>query len=100
MQSDPCLIDVKNILSKESMSKLSSDKKEGKNNEAITKTNEKKDLIDINENKNLIETNDLKLNEGEIKDKNGKNNNLNEEDDVIDDDSFDFTFNEEQVPTT
>ena len=100
MQSDPCLIDVKNILSKESISKLSSDKKEGKNNEAITKTNEKKDLIDIYENKNLIETNDLKLNDGEIKDKNGKNNNLSGEDDVIDDDSFDFTFNEEQVPTT
>ena len=104
MKSDPCLLDIKNILSSKSNGKISNDKVEEKNSAQINNKNKNVNFIDIDENKiedqKFSGKNNPKLIEDEIKNKNEKNNDSSREDEEIDENFFDFTFNEEQVPTT
>ena len=101
-QTDPFKSGEKSLLSPKE-NQLSKDKKEEKEDEKLIDTNKKHDLIDTSENKisenNLVEKNNLNMNEEDINNKNEKNKSSSE-DDNNDDINFDFTFNDEQIPTT
>jgi hypothetical protein len=95
-QTEPFIFEEKNLLSPKD-NKLKKGKEEKENG------NKKDDLIDTSENKisenNLVEKNNLNMNEENINNKNEKNKSSSE-DDNNDDINFDFTFNDEQIPTT
>ena len=107
IQTDPIPFDVKNLLSQEDNKLIKS--KQEKESDKVSYENKKEGLIDSSESKkidnNLGEKNDL------VSIDDNKNNNINniknksesssgEENNDNGEDSFDFTFNEEQVPTT
>ena len=108
LKSNPCNFDVKELLTNREERKSVGVEKKVKEEDKDTNKGKKDDLIDTSENKktdnNIDEKNNLDLIDKDPKDINkneDKNKNIispNEE--VEDEDSiFDFTFNEEQMPT-
>ena len=97
VNSQPSGLNIKKLLSKES--------NEMKTREKVNNKEKNDDLIDTSENKKTDNNIEEQKKSGLIdntKDKkeDKKDNSSNEEDDEFDDGTFDFTFNDEQIPTS